>query len=558
MPEISQRLESLNALFKGREKKLVIAILTIAFFFIVQSLVSLVALSSFNNISVTLQMQNEDRLIVFYSASNRTPFSQKRLHSSDVIPANKKTRVQVDLNNHATRRIRIDPGNKPGKIKIYEVKLKSFFGPPIVFTPQQIFDSFEPSAVIKNYRLAADHVAFTATDKDPQLIIKNDLVVSNWFISTIVPLAFTVAFFLAISHFGRSSFPAFYDLSHHKSSANLNYASLDGVRGVAVLLVLLDHSWGVFTGAGTAGVWIFFVLSGFLLAIPFVKRPGIAVSYDYMNEYLLRRLKRILPMYYFFIIVTFFFYGKFDSNAFRHLLFLQGDGHLWTIPQEMLFYLFLPFIMIFNYLVFRGRALPVVIALSIIMVLSNMYLDKDIISMFGGNHVRPAFVGIFICGIMFSYLYHGVVLNNSSLPVLSSTTKRVISIAGIALIIGFVVLPTDNLYDSKIYYAHIYPGWFGFAAGMMILLVLIAPGTLYDKILSWLPLRAMGLVGFSFYLLHPHIITLVKGMQDYYIGYRVGAFPQLLIVLVITYFLSAFTYSYIERPFLKLAKKKAG
>jgi peptidoglycan/LPS O-acetylase OafA/YrhL len=533
----------------------IIIILTGLFYLFIQSLISHVALSSFNNLSITIEFDHDDRVIAFFSASKRTFFSQKRLSASDVIPAGKITQANLKLKNHLARRLRLDPGNLTGHIRIYEIRLDSFFGSSIVLSPEDIFERFTPSAAIENYRLEGDHVSLDAVVKDPQLIVKDDLIIKNRFISIVVPIALTVAFFLALSHFGRSSFPAFYDLSHHKSSANINYASLDGVRGVAVLLVLLDHSWGLFTGAGTAGVWIFFVLSGFLLAIPFVKKPEIAVSYEYMNEYLLRRLKRILPMYYFFIILTFFFFGKYQSEAFRHLLFLQGDGHLWTIPQEMLFYLFLPFIMIINYVIFRGRAIWIITALAVLMVLSNLYLDKSVLSMYGEGETRPAFAGIFICGILFSYIYHGVIAGADYRFFQTRTFKSVVSILGIILLLGFILLSTDTLLAPKSIYAFRHFGWFGVAAGMIILLVLIAPGTLYDRLLSWLPLRAVGLVGFSFYLLHPFIITLVKGMQDYYLGFRVGAIPQLFVVLLITYFLSAFTYSYIERPFLKLAKK---
>ena len=474
---------------------------------------------------------------------------------SDEIPADTAVRAELKLRGHLARKLRIDPGDNTGLVKIYSLMLTSDFGPPITLTPADIHERFTPNTAIRNYNLESDHLSFEITGNDPQLVLNDELIVQNQFVSIVLPIVFTFAFYLAISHFGRSSFPAFYDLAHHKSSANLNYASLDGIRGIAVLLVLLDHTIGFFTGAGTAGVWIFFVLSGFLLAIPFVKRPELAVSGEYMNEYLLRRLKRIIPMYYVFIIVTFFFFGKFDSTSFRHLLFLQGNGHLWTIPQEMLFYLFLPFIMMANYLIFRGRAIWIVAALAVIMVMSNIYLDKSVISMYGGNFTRPAFVGIFICGILFSYLYHGVIAKSTSQIFQSKKIKSMASTAGIILLICFVMLGTDTLFEPKTYLAHSHPGWFGFAAGMMILLVLMAPRTLYDQLLSWLPLRALGLVGFSFYLLHPIVISMVKGIQDYYFGYRMDIVPQFFVVMIITYFFAAFTYSYIERPFLKLAKK---
>ena len=544
-------------IIRQRKRALILFTLTVLFFIFIDALISRVALSSFSNLEIKLEVEHEDRLTVYYRSGHRAHFSDKRTVFSEPEPTGKPTQASINLRDRIARNIRLDPGDTRGRVKIYGMRLTGHFGPPLQLDAEDIHERFIPNQAIENFTLHSDHVQFDIHGADPQLVLKDELVMQNRFMSLVLPLVFSLAFYLAISHFGRSSFPAFYDLSHHKSSANLNYAGLDGVRGIAVLLVLLDHSWGLFTGAGTAGVWIFFVLSGFLLAIPFTKKPEIAVSYDYMSEYLLRRLKRILPMYYFFIVLSFFFFGKFESEAFRHLLFLQGDGHLWTIPQEMLFYLFLPFIMIINYLLFRGNSVWIIAALIIMMLLANEYLDKSVLTMYGEGETRPAFAGIFICGILFSYIYHGIIAKNNIPQLQQAFVKHSLSITGIALLILFVLLSTDTLLAPKPLYAFRHFGWFGFAAGLIILLVLITPGSLYDKLLSWLPLRALGLVGFSFYLLHPHIISLVKGMQDYYLGYRVGVIPQLLLVLVITYLVSAFTYSYIERPFLKLAKKQA-
>ena len=56
------------------------------------------------------------------------------------------------------------------------------------------------------------------------------------------------------------------------------YPCLDGVRGMAIALVLMSHicdrTHGIFLGLGQFGVWLFFVLSAFLLSLYFYERPN--------------------------------------------------------------------------------------------------------------------------------------------------------------------------------------------------------------------------------------------------------------------------------------------
>ena len=121
----------------------------------------------------------------------------------------------------------------------------------------------------------------------------------------------------------------------------------------------LDISW-CFT-FGWLGVPIFFVLSGFLLALPFVR-----AQLDVLNNsnvgiraYLFRRILRVFPAYYFQLIVLialayFFQFGEYPHGAaswFAHLTmtffsppyFIAGiNGAWWTLPIEFGFYLLLP------------------------------------------------------------------------------------------------------------------------------------------------------------------------------------------------------------------------
>ena len=94
-------------------------------------------------------------------------------------------------------------------------------------------------------------------------------------------------------------------------------------------------------------------------------------------------------------------------------------------------------------------------------------------------------------------------------------------------------------------------GWFGMGAGLFILFTLLARGSLLDRLMCFGPLRAVGLVGYSFYLLHPMMISCVRATTVYFADYYLVGITLFIIAGIATYLISIFTYSYIERPFIK-------
>ena len=139
---------------------------------------------------------------------------------------------------------------------------------------------------------------------------------------------------------------------------------LDGVRGVAALMVFFHHvcftsipagdwSWPVrllrtLSAQGSYGVDLFFVLSGFLITSLLLEaRPRPA----YYRDFYWKRALRILPLYMLcllgvllvvpgsrdFVILS----AIFLSN-FAHVLHVQGTGPFWTLAIEEQFYLLWP------------------------------------------------------------------------------------------------------------------------------------------------------------------------------------------------------------------------
>ena len=137
--------------------------------------------------------------------------------------------------------------------------------------------------------------------------------------------------------------------------------ALDGLRGLAVLIVIASHlsnaGWlpqpGM-SGTGKSGVYLFFVLSAYLLAHAMLARPvaGLAAP-SYWIDYAVRRVLRIWPLYLVILLLSFGltslgvsgWHYQMDGAAFwRHLVLREGQDVLWSIPVEFTFYLWLPFI----------------------------------------------------------------------------------------------------------------------------------------------------------------------------------------------------------------------
>jgi peptidoglycan/LPS O-acetylase OafA/YrhL len=151
--------------------------------------------------------------------------------------------------------------------------------------------------------------------------------------------------------------------------------SLDGIRAIAALLVLVFHfsQYAIFTSdwgkwiqkigyLGQTGVSLFFVLSGFLITrILFdqIDQP------HYWKNFLIRRALRIFPLYYLYLICEYFvvptlfgsdipdislqwyywFYLQDFATTFRWPA--AGPKHFWSLAVEEHFYLIWPFIVLY-------------------------------------------------------------------------------------------------------------------------------------------------------------------------------------------------------------------
>ena len=162
-----------------------------------------------------------------------------------------------------------------------------------------------------------------------------------------------------------------------ETSSGVYIKNLTGVRGLAVLWVIAVHTWSLNGGGnikvptpfgtsigltslvrmGEWGVDIFFVLSGFLLTIPFLHKKEDENFLQTTLNFYSRRAMRLLPAYYlvlfFMLYLSLYGFGATPSTSYMasHVFFINYwwdlpsiRGVFWTLPAEVGFYISLPFL----------------------------------------------------------------------------------------------------------------------------------------------------------------------------------------------------------------------
>jgi peptidoglycan/LPS O-acetylase OafA/YrhL len=173
------------------------------------------------------------------------------------------------------------------------------------------------------------------------------------------------------------------------TTAIRRFPSLDGMRAVAVLAVVVTHV-AFQTGryergfAGSAlarldvGVAIFFVISGFLLVQPWFRVAAVGGPIPSLRVYVVRRVARIMPAYVAAVVLALLTVpensGAGAGDWVRQLLLLQNYGagnlkegltHTWSLSTEVAFYTLLPLLGVAVLWLCRSRWRPRAVAVAL-------------------------------------------------------------------------------------------------------------------------------------------------------------------------------------------------
>ncbi|MNS16308.1 O-acetyltransferase OatA [compost metagenome] len=369
----------------------------------------------------------------------------------------------------------------------------------------------------------------------------------------------------------------------HGSATKGKFASLDILRGLAIVFVLFHHlppelhaPYGIVAMAGGRGVDLFFALSGFLIGYTTLLR---AQKYAFERRsqvlsFIILRAGRILPMYGF--ILLFYAAGLFSLWSpvteivrnhwipyltFTANYFFQPSlelGVLWSLSIEEQFYIFVALSLgVVGASIKRLHWYSVATLITALLVANGyrLYLGHQLqlglidpglhtVRFFFASPARidQLALGLFV-GLNFPMLSTHAKACWSKLP------SQLWNFAKLAV---FAAVIWALLYIP--YTLPIWPLLLGLVFVSAILLLsslddlLPAPPTHISRVLSFI-----GKVSFSLYLLHPPVRTLL----EHYLPQRVTTAPYLFlgVWLLTAVAVSTVTYYAIEKPCIKWSKQ---
>jgi len=343
--------------------------------------------------------------------------------------------------------------------------------------------------------------------------------------------------------------------------------ALDGLRGVAVTLVLFFHGGFTWMAGGYVGVSVFFTLSGFLITSLLIlehQRTG-SVSWP---AFVVRRVKRLLPASLLCLVAISLLAWAGEFETVPHLRrdviasalqvanwnALNGSGsyadllsrsagvsspvdHYWSLAVEEQFYWVWPFAFLLLLRVSKGRGrLFVNLAL---LAVAGVVAARVIAVHWGPDAAywaTPARLGEILVG---AALAGGCLLWHQR-----SRWLGAIGVVGLGVVLWTAVeWPTRG--------GPAYGGWFGvfsFASAALIM-GLQAPGPL-RTVFSLGPLVWLGRISYGVYVFHWPVFVLATGRS-----LNLRGWPLFLVRIAITLLVAVASYWLVERP-VRLSRRR--
>jgi len=369
------------------------------------------------------------------------------------------------------------------------------------------------------------------------------------------------------------------------NAAAARLPELDGLRAIAVLLVLAAHNLCCLPVAGLRwvgergwiGVDLFFVLSGFLIGgILLDHRP----AKNYYQTFYLRRFLRIVPLYAVLVlpgllVLSFGWQHYFRGHAlagesvggawlcvffvqnFSSLLHWELPRYLvptWSVAVEEQFYLLLPPLV--RHL--DARKLPWLLVPAIVfapLLRGAMFLAYGGLVARSGYTLLPCRWDSLLLGVLCALAYRQPGFRQWVAARLRAA--RIFWLLAVVVSMAWLSWTRDRL-DPRLEI-------FGYTmidlcfASTLLLAVLNPPGILH-RVLSWPGFKPVAAISYALYLLHSPMLGVVESLFRFAhvecdkISWTEGGLAA--VSLAATVLVSAWSWKFLERPMIRLGHQQ--
>ncbi|SHL93326.1 acyltransferase family protein [Mucilaginibacter sp. OK098] len=339
---------------------------------------------------------------------------------------------------------------------------------------------------------------------------------------------------------------------------------IDGLRFIAITPVVLSHIFHLImvkknipqshinsflwnpVNNGGQGVQIFFAISGFILAIPFISyHLGISQKSISIKGYFLRRLTRLEPPYIismlFFFMVLIVTHKNAFSELFPHLIaslfyvhnIIYGKGSdintvAWSLEVEIQFYILAPLI----FLIFKSNQLlrrSVIVLFIITFAFLNAYFDIYYRTLLGQFQ-------FFLIGVLAADIY----LTQKDTNIIKQLNRPLIFVFCLSILL--FINYRDSFFSQLL-----------FLFDLLVLFLCSISSNLKNKFLKSDIITFTGGMCYSIYLIHYPLISLIGNKiitKIYFNNIVLDFIISSLIIVPVIFFTSVGFYILFERPFM--------
>jgi len=359
----------------------------------------------------------------------------------------------------------------------------------------------------------------------------------------------------------------------YRQAGRHHYPALDGLRGLAILLIVVYHNFGFinYFFFGWLGVDLFFVLSGFLITDILLKT---LTNKNYLTNFYVRRILRIFPLYYLCLILFLIILPKlnlpFDVKYYTDnqvwlwtylqnwlYIFKNPDqtntlNHLWSLAVEEQFYLLWPLAIL---LIRKPVYLLAFISLLLVAVLglrlwiwTNHIADLAYFNLYTFTRIDGICIGCMVA-----------LLQRININFLKKYTLAIVLFfAGINFTFYFI---NRRYHFSFPYLALVGYTTFAMMFGLLVNEAVTKGTKLVNFIFNIPVLKFFGRISYGFYIFHWPIYLLLGPYLFPWVSKHINGISSQFVVSVlatgVAIVVSWISYHYYERYFLKLKDRFA-